>query len=170
MLETVVGNVGKARRLAAEAALKRYSGPLDRCWLANTDADSVVTTEWLTEQLKLVEAGAQVVAGIVDVDNFGEHSSLVEARFRHSYKLYSDGSHPHVHGANFGVRADFYRLAGGWSNRQTAEDWDLWNRLAMVGAKRQSATQVRVITSGRKTGRAPEGFAAALAAHNVLSV
>ena len=34
--------VGRVRTLAAHTALLRYAGPLQRCWLANTDADCCV--------------------------------------------------------------------------------------------------------------------------------
>lgn len=161
------GVVGRTRALAAQAALARYRGPLDRCWLANTDADSHVPVTWLRDQLDLARRGAQAIAGTIDVDDFTEHASFVEERFRRSYHIFADGTHPHVHGANFGVRADMYVEAGGWGNIPTAEDHDLWNRLGKLGARRVSVNHIRVITSGRRIGRAPQGFAGALAAHNL---
>lgn len=90
-------------------------------------------------------------------------------RFRLSYLIRADGTHPHVHGANLGIRADVYLRSGGWSDRATAEDHDLWNRLFQNRAKRLSVGWVRVLTSGRRIGRAPHGFAAALAAHNEVA-
>jgi glycosyltransferase involved in cell wall biosynthesis len=160
------GAVGKARALAANAALRRYRGPKRRCWLANTDADCQVPATWLTTQLHLAQQGIQAVAGTIDVDNFGEHLPHVAARFRATYLVRPDGSHEHVHGANLGVRADAYLRAGGWSDQATAEDHDLWNRLSQVAAARVSTDKLRVLTSGRRIGRAPDGFAGALAAHS----
>jgi hypothetical protein len=90
----------------------------------------------------------------------------VEERFRKSYRIEADGTHPHVHGANIGVRADAYLRAGGWMNLATAEDHDLWHRLQHQGERRLSDARLWVMTSGRRLGRAPMGFAAALAAHN----
>lgn len=162
------GVVGEARTRAAEEALRRYRGPLDRCWLANTDADCRVPKSWLAHQLTLCAKGAEAIAGTIDVIDFSEHAPGVDLRFRASYEVSPDGTHSHVHGANLGVRADAYVRAGGWGNLCTAEDHDLWNRLAGHGVKRVSVDRAEVLTSGRRVGRAPHGFAAALSAHNEL--
>jgi len=164
------GAVGRARALATEVVFKRYAGPLSHCWLANTDADCCVPRSWLADQLQLAMEGIQAVAGIVDVDSFGEHEMGVDMRFRNSYLIHPDGSHPHVHGANLGVRADAYLLAGGWKGIDTGEDHDLWGRLIATAARRASTAAVKVLTSGRRVGRAPRGFADALAAHNEMVV
>jgi hypothetical protein len=105
------------------------------------------------------------VAGTVSVDSFREHGPQVVERFRATYRIDPDGSHPHIHGANLGVRADAYVRAGGWSNHETAEDHDLWGRLLKTGAVTQSTNSIEVATSGRRVGRAPHGFAEALARH-----
>jgi glycosyltransferase involved in cell wall biosynthesis len=162
---TDAGNVGIARALAAQAALARYRGELAQCWLANTDADCEVPEAWLLDQLRLAQRGYTAVAGIVDVDCFAEHRSIVESRFRLTYQINADGTHPHVHGANLGVRADAYLMAGGWAALSTAEDHDLWRRLRVDGTHLSDA-RLQVITSGRRVGRAPLGFAGALASHN----
>jgi cellulose synthase/poly-beta-1,6-N-acetylglucosamine synthase-like glycosyltransferase len=161
-------NVGRARRLAATVALKRYKGRRSRCWLANTDADSKVPVSWLSDQLKLAANNIEAIAGTVDIDSFHEHFSYVEQRFRDTYLVQPDGTHAHVHGTNLGVRADAYLRAGGWRQMITAEDHDLWKRLANVGAKRSSVSGISVLTSGRRIGRAPNGFAETLAAHNKI--
>jgi glycosyltransferase involved in cell wall biosynthesis len=166
---TQAGIVGRARALAARIALERYGGPRYSCWLANTDADTSVPASWLSEQLILASEDIEAIAGTVDVDSFEEHDHGVERGFRRTYLFHHDGSHPHVHGANLGVRADAYLRAGGWSDISTAEDHDLWNRLARVGARRMSVSRIKVITSGRRIGRAPYGFADALAAHNRMT-
>lgn len=160
------GVVGSARALAAEAALGRYTGPLHRCWLANTDADCRVPEAWLIDQLLLAKNGVEAIAGTVDVDSFADFKPDVAALFRSSYIIHSDDSHPHVHGANLGIRADAYMRAGGWASLRTAEDHDLWNRLADNGSRSLSMGKMKVLTSGRRIGRAPHGFAGALAAHN----
>lgn len=160
------GCVGIARAMAASVALTRNPLTLDRCWLANTDADCDVPSTWLLDHLRIARSGVTAVAGIVDVHDFSEHLPIVEERFRQTYLTHSDGTHPHVHGANLGVRADSYVCAGGWSALHTAEDHDLWHRLHATGCTRLSDSTLQVITSGRRVGRAPLGFAGALAAHN----
>jgi glycosyltransferase involved in cell wall biosynthesis len=163
---TSAGAAGAARRIAAQLALERYHGPLSKCWLANTDADCIVPRSWLLNQLILADSGIQALAGTISVDSFAEHEPWVKDRFAESYVIDTDGSHPHIHGANMGFRADCYLKAGGWSTIQTSEDHDLWGRLQLAGAKRYSTSILQVITSGRRVGRAPNGFAQALAAHN----
>lgn len=163
---TSIGRVGSARALAARVALSRFHGPLHHCWLANTDADCVVPEDWLTLQLAIARRGLAAVAGIVDVDSFEDHRPTVPQLFRLTYLLHPDGTHPHVHGANLGVRADAYLQAGGWAPQATAEDHDLWQRLHHAQLPRLSDAELKVLTSGRRIGRAPGGFADALAAHN----
>lgn len=165
-IRTTVGIVGRVRALAAGIALKRYSGSRSRCWLANTDADSAVPRSWLSSQISLALEGVEAIAGTIDIDSFEEHGPLVRERFHNAYVIRPDGSHSHVHGANFGVRADAYLKAGGWGDISCGEDHDLWRRLVKVGARRVSVDRIRVVTSGRRKGRAPHGFAEALAAHN----
>src|SRR5580704_9866627 len=166
ILHTRAGTVGTARALGAAHAIGTAGAPLSRVWLANTDADCIVPPNWLSEQLELASSGIEAVAGIVAVDSFDEHGPEVAARFRASYSIHADGTHPHVHGANLGVRADRYVEVGGWANLKTAEDHDLWARLRETGVRMLSSAQLQVITSGRRVGRAPSGFAGALAAHN----
>jgi glycosyltransferase involved in cell wall biosynthesis len=166
VLSASAGTVGTARRLAAGYVLVRNEAPLSRLWLANTDADCIVPKTWLVDQLNLAQQQTEAIAGTVSVDNFREHQPEVAERFRTSYFIAADGTHPHVHGANLGVRADAYCRAGGWSDLKTAEDHDLWGRLMIAGARSVSTSRIEVITSGRRMGRAPHGFADALAAHN----
>jgi glycosyltransferase involved in cell wall biosynthesis len=166
VLSTDAGMVGTARALAADHVISTGRSPLNRLWLANTDADCVVPKRWLADQLELAEAGVQAIAGIVTVDTFEEHGPEVPARFKSSYTIHPDGSHPHIHGANMGIRADYYVRAGGWADLRTAEDHDIWRRLREIDARTRSAAHIQVATSGRRSGRAPQGFADALAAHN----
>lgn len=166
VLGTMAGCAGTARALAARAALRRYSGVLERCWLANTDADCELPESWLRDQIAVAARGYSAVAGTVNVDSFVGHEAAVEQRFRLTYTINPDGTHPHVHGANLGVRADAYIRAGGWSDLATGEDHDLWGRLKLGGHRHLSDASLKVITSGRRLGRAPSGFAQALGAHN----
>ena len=114
--------------------------------------------------LEIATRGFQAAAGIIDVDSFEEHEEAVFQRFRLSYLIHADSTHPHVHGANLGVRADAYLRAGGWPQLPSAEDHALWKRLG--NEPRLSDAELRVLTSGRRVGRAPNGFAQALAGHN----
>jgi glycosyltransferase involved in cell wall biosynthesis len=166
VLHTRAGTVGTARALAASYAITKTTAPLSDVWLANTDADCVVPAGWLSGQIDFAASGVEAVAGIVAVDSFEEHGPEVPARFRSTYSIHADGTHPHIHGANLGVRADRYLAVGGWADLKTAEDHDLWGRLKRTGVRLVSSARLQVVTSGRRVGRAPSGFADALAAHN----
>jgi len=156
------GVVGTARATAARLLLERHHGHLSRHWIANTDADCVVPPDWLLNQLALAASGIEAIAGVVSVDDFKDFGPEMPAKFKASYLIEPGGDHPHVHGANLGLRADVYVESGGWLPLETAEDHDLWRRLATKGARRLSTAAVTVQTSGRRKGRAPHGFAGAL--------
>ena len=166
VLEVNAGAVGRARAEGASYLIQRYQSRLSHYWIANTDADCVVPRDWLIKQVHLAMRDIHAVAGTVRVDSFSEHGPEVHSKFQASYLIRPDGTHPHVHGANLGCRADMYLRAGGWKAMKTAEDHDLWNSLAALGARRCSTSWLEVETSGRRVGRAPNGFAEALAAHN----
>lgn len=164
VISATVGNVGAARGLGTGRVLedlrRRRSGLRhERTWLLATDADTLVPIEWVRAHLRLAEAGAAGVAGTVHVDTFADHHPSVADTFGRTYALHADGSHPHVHGANMGVRADAYLGVGGWPELDTAEDHALWSRLCDAGWPVISSIETRVTTSGRLIGRAPDGFA-----------
>jgi glycosyltransferase involved in cell wall biosynthesis len=166
VLHTCAGTVGTARALAASYAIEKTTTPLSSLWLANTDADCIVPSGWLSDQIAFAASGIEAVAGIVAVDSFEEHGSEVPLRFHTSYSIQADGTHPHIHGANLGIRADRYVDVGGWADLKTAEDHDLWGKLREAGSRLLSSAHLQVVTSGRRVGRAPSGFADALEAHN----
>ena len=147
--------VGEARRVGTEAALSRSPHPLSQVWIASTDADTVVPPTWLCAQLDQARRGAAALAGTVALRAGAD--GLDEA-FRRRYLVERDGSHQHVHGANLGLRADLYVTVGGWRPLDTGEDHDLWRRVADV-VPPISTTANPVLTSARRSGRAPHGFA-----------
>lgn len=142
-------NVGEARRVGAEHVLACGAR-----WLAFTDADSVVPADWLTSQLSW---DAQVVCGIVEVNDWSMLPSILRDRYDALYD-YRDG-HRHVHGANLGVCAQAYRHAGGFASLPVGEDVALVQALISTGASVVWSGQARVRTSGRLEGRARGGFA-----------
>lgn len=160
------GTAGRARKVGTDVALVDEPVDARHRWLANTDADGAVTASWLATQLECAERGFIGVAGIVELDSASLPHDDLRAAFARAYRTHGDGTHPHVHGANLGCRADAYLAAGGWSSVATGEDHSLWHRLSDVGAT-TATTAVRVVTSARLQGRAPDGFASDLAALTV---
>lgn len=151
--------VGAARSAGARQVLERTALPYRDVWLANTDADSRVRPDWLSAMLDVALQGADLLLGTVLPEP--GLPARVERSWRAEHQL-RDG-HPHVHGANFGIRADAYATLGGWPDLPTGEDVALARRAASAGhltIVRSAAHPVR--TSVRSDGRAPRGFSSHL--------
>ncbi|MFC6172012.1 glycosyltransferase [Subtercola frigoramans] len=151
------GNVGRARASGVVVALDHFrEEPAHSVWIANTDADSQVPLNWVARHMELAELGADVVLGTVR-PNFDD---LSKAQIRAWTQTHS-GSQPtgRIYGANLGIRADVYRAAGGFSPVTEHEDVDLVTRARACGASIIETRDHEVLTSGRRTGRTPGGFA-----------
>ena len=150
-------NVGAARAAGAEHMLAAGAR-----WLAFTDADTVVSQDWLVMQLSL---GVDAVCGTVTVSDWSAHGdrrALVRARFNDSYK--DTDNHPHIHGANLGVSAQAYARVGGFASLSCSEDVALVKALMRSGAAIAWSAAPRVVTSARTDPRARGGFGDTLSA------
>lgn len=159
------GGVGATRAAGVLAAAATTTAPADHVWLACTDADSEVPADWLTAQLARADRGAHAVVGTVrparaSAPSGCEPDADLLARWHARHAVHE--GHPHVHGANLGVRLDRYLGVGGFDPLEVHEDVRLVERLAASDAVvvRTSTGQVR--TSDRVEGRTPGGFAAYL--------
>ena len=150
--------VGAARALAVAHVLDRSSGP-DRVWIANTDADSRVPRDWLTMMLDFADDDVDLVLGTVLPDDLP--ASLLD-RWLQRHRLIE--GHPHVHGANLGIRADTYLEIGGFSPLAVGEDAALAQHAATAGASIVRTAMLPVLTSARLRGRVTGGFASYLEA------
>lgn len=167
IVETVVGRwgtAGGARRAAIGSGLAEQSVAADRCWVATTDADTVVPSDWLLRHAMYADAGFDAVAGVVELAADDDCSINVSSAFRGYYRFDTAEAHSHVHGANLGVRADRYIEAGGFPPVACSEDHALWNALGTLpDCRRISPTGLVVMTSARLHSRAAGGFADDLA-------
>jgi glycosyltransferase involved in cell wall biosynthesis len=161
VVSTTASSPGAARRLGVDRVLKRFYGRASAgVWIANTDADSEPHADWISQQLVLANQGYCGVAGIVHLAAIDGQGPEVAERWRRDYLPHAAAeTHPHVHGANLGIRADAYLDAGGWSNLTVAEDHCLWGRVRTCGWRIVSSIASVVTTSGRLDGRARGGFA-----------
>ncbi len=165
VVECDIGNVALVRALGVSVGrtIPGTIGP-ERTWLANTDADTTVPPDWLLQHLDAARRKLQAIAGVVDVQSFDGLPAIAQQHFIQTYTalLPNQGDHSHVHAANLGVRLDAYDDVGGWGCLPRSEDRDLWTRLQQRGARIESPTYLRVVTSGRAIGRVPGGFAECL--------
>jgi glycosyltransferase involved in cell wall biosynthesis len=155
--------VGSARATGFAAALRLARGTdPSRVWLATTDADTLVPPHWLARQISYAEAGWDAVLGTVTISDWSGHPGHVPELFAARY-THEMGSHPHVHGANLGVRASAYLSAGGFPAVPTGEDHALVAGLEAAGRPILRSTDIAVETSARRQSRAPAGFGHLLA-------
>ncbi len=150
-------NVGAVR--AAGASLLLADGAR---WLAFTDADTVVSPEWLVRQLEL---GADAVCGSIGVSDWRIHGAQADALREDFTRGYCDADgHRHIHGANLGVSAAAYVRAGGFPPLACSEDVALVRALEASGARIAWSAAPRVATSARIDARARGGFGDAILA------
>jgi glycosyltransferase involved in cell wall biosynthesis len=152
-------NVGAARRAGAAAALR--AGRPSETWLASTDADSEVPADWLTAMMMMARQGAHLVLGTVLPGDGLDSATRAAWLARHHLR----DDHPHVHGANLGIRGDAYLALGGWPPLTAGEDVGLVGRAAQASHLRIMRTaSIPVVTSARRAARAPGGFSSYLRA------
>lgn len=150
-------NVGAVR--AAGASLMLAAGAR---WLAFTDADTVVSPEWLVRQL---EQGADAVCGSIGITDWRIHGAQADALREDFMRGYRDvDGHRHIHGANLGVSAAAYVRAGGFQPLACSEDVALVEALEATGARIAWSAAPRVATSARVDARARGGFGDAILA------
>ena len=176
--------VGAARAAGMRELLRLTAGSdPSAVWLATTDADTVVPPDWLRRQLHYANAGWDVVLGTVTVTDWDGHPPHVPVVVRGTLRLRPGPHHPHVHGANLGIRASAYLAAGGFRPLQTAEDHALlaaatragcWSRRPATSRSRRRAAGWRArpadsatccgrwLTSGVRTRRRPRRLRCAL--------
>ena len=146
-------SVGAARALGARTVLDGLSH--ESTWLANTDADSRVPLDWLTRMIEVANTGAHLTLGTIRPDLAA--NTLDYHRWSREY-IPHDG-HPHIHGANLGIRADTYLDLGGWPCVTHDEDVELVLRAtARTGLRIVRTDSIPVVTSARYSGRTPAGF------------
>ena len=156
-------NVGAARAVGfSYARTQSEQGALDdsRIWYATTDADTVVDPDWLLRQ---TGAGTDMVLGVVRIATSRDFPAAAARRYLAAYRSKTGpNSHRHVHGANMGFRADSYWQVGGFAALASGEDVELVARFESAGLQIARDAQLSVLTSRRRVGRAPGGFAAHL--------
>ncbi len=148
--------VGVSRDTAVRHGLSVLAVPEEsRTWLACTDADTLVPPTWLVRQLIWADSGTDLVLGTVEPFDVADPEVLAAWQSRHRL---AEG-HSYVHGANLGVRASTWREVGGFGRKHAHEDVSMTAKVQATAAAWVATDTIRVRTSGRVAGRAPNGFA-----------
>lgn len=149
--------VGRVRDLGIRHAITHGA-----TWIACTDADSVVTTDWLVQQIThITDQPTDMICGVVSVDSWESLTPQTRADYMAHYQDMM--GHRHIHGANLSFSSEAYLAVGGFAPLRCHEDVDLVKKFESQGYAITWSNRVRVITSSRLQARATEGFAAFLA-------
>ncbi|HEY3752602.1 MAG TPA: glycosyltransferase [Pseudonocardiaceae bacterium] len=153
--------IGEIRDLGLRRAYTALAAhPPSEVLLLSTDADSLVPADWVQRHVRLIEQGADAVAGMVELSSRHRLPTLVAARYASVLaKARTPDGHGNVYAANLGVRAGAYLAVGGFEAVASGEDHRLWHRLGSAGYRRRYAAESTVLTSARRHGRAPGGLA-----------
>jgi glycosyltransferase involved in cell wall biosynthesis len=176
-LRTVPGpglGAGAARRAGMDAAAARlFAVGRPEGLIACTDADSLPAEDWLARQLEHVSVGAEVIAGMIELDFERDPEmppGVLRRRERDAAERLSrvrmtdpDASHHHFAGASIGVTAAAYRRVGGLEPHPALEDAAFAGRLERHGIPILRPADVRVKTSARVRGRVARGLSVDLA-------
>jgi GT2 family glycosyltransferase len=166
---------GWARRRAMDAAAA-WLGE-GRGAILSTDADTRVPPDWVARNLAALEAGADAVAGRVELD--AEEAKLLppalhaRGRLEDTYDaLITEAEaridpdphdpwpcHRTTIGATLGVTRAAYAAVGGMPAIPLGEDGAFVDKLLAHGLRVRHATDVCVTVSARLVGRAPGGVA-----------
>jgi hypothetical protein len=177
-------HVGTARRLLMDTAYYRLqhvetSSPA----ILSTDADTVVTPDWIARNLASIRAGADVVGGVINL--FPEDLLALEEKDGGTYLAYQrdrqfqrlvaqleflldpDPADPwprHLEhfGASLACTTSIYALAGGLPPVNPLEDVAFIDALRKVGARIRHCPETCIYTSGRLDGRAQVGLSGQL--------
>ncbi|MBW4079483.1 MAG: glycosyltransferase [Acidobacteria bacterium] len=154
-VECHANNVGVARAIGCAEILNTWADvDVTRIWLSTTDADSRVPNEWLHAQLLAHEGGIDLWTGRVQVDDWTEHDPRTHRTWSRGY----EAEEFPIHGTNMGFNAWRYLQVGGFPPFATGEDREIFRLLVEAGAPWTHDRLLRVSTSARRSGRAPQGF------------
>lgn len=145
------GCVGGARR-AGVGAVAAAADEAAEVLVVNTDADCEVPSRWLVEHLDLA-ATYDLVQGEVLPDPADLSAAALTL-----WRVHNPAGTGSLHGANLAFRLDAYFAVGGFEQVAEQEDLLLVRALKAAGYA-AGCGGASVLTSGRRAGRVPGGFA-----------
>ncbi len=174
-IEEANAHIGYVRReLMNEAARRLRRAGAGNGFIASTDADTVVSPDWLAANAIELEGGAGAVGGRILVDDrpppgagalrlrrIDEAHALLRSRVASIVDPEALDPWPRHHqhfGASLAVRADAYAAAGGVPEVRFLEDDALVRAIERAGFAVRRSPRVRVRTSARLDGRAAVGL------------
>lgn len=158
-LTTSFKNVGLARNFAWNYFMQMVgadcNAKFDSTWIALTDADSRVPDHWVATHLGLARAGVDCLVGTVS-PRPGTGSPELIAKWHSCHELFEN--HPHVFGANLGLRGSYLEIIDGIPQLALGEDTAIVAAVLEAGGIVRRTDACRVLTSARLEGRVRGGF------------
>ena len=180
-LPTAIAHVGWARGLAMKAgALRLRRADRPDGVILTTDANSQAAPDWIAMNLRAIDAGADLVAGVVEPEpeelaGLSERVRRRRARVALYHRLLDRLAHvidpdpadpwprhSDEPGASLAIRLDTFERIGGLPPEPWNEDRALVRAVRQIDGRIRHAPEVRVRTSCRLDGRAEGGMAATL--------
>jgi hypothetical protein len=170
-------NAGHARRLAMQHAAELAG---TQGVLLTTDADSVVSSDWVLRNLDALDKGTDIVCGRAVIDPV--EAALIPAHLHQDDALECGlialldmlawmldpephdppPRHTEASGASLAVRVEAFRRVGGIPDIAAGEDRAFVRALWMMDARVRHDPAIKVTVSGRIVGRAEGGMADAI--------
>lgn len=178
-------NIGTVRRALMDAACARLESLPDAAsprFIASTDADTRAVRDWLWEQARAIEAGADAVGGRIFVEPNGNGPTRKAYLFDTAYRLQAarleSALDPQPHdpwprhfqffGASLSLTPRAYRRVGGVPPVPCLEDMALERELVRADIRIRHSPRVRAVTSARHNGRVACGLSSQLRQWNEL--
>lgn len=174
-LEPHQANIGYVRRILMDNAYRRLSKNNGGI-IMTTDADTIVSKDWISQNLCEVQKGADAVGGRIllapqeiqdlDAETYACHIkdekyhllvAKLEAIIVNDPYDPLPRHHQHFNGS-FAITSDCYLRSGGVPAVTHLEDIALFERLELIDAKVRHSNNVVVYTSARCIGRTEIGL------------
>lgn len=169
-------HIGTARRFLMDMAYNRFDF-LDKPngIIASTDGDTRVDTYWISEIIREMEKGCDVVGGeiITDIEIGFSDYHLQDIYYRNLIARLEFIIDPQIHnpwpshfqcfGASFAINCQMYKKAGRLPPIPYLEDVAFNKALELKDAKIRKSPTVKVYTSSRTSGRVEKGLSQQLA-------
>jgi hypothetical protein len=172
--------VGTARRLLMDTAWNRLIGRSGTRGILSTDSDSLVSADWVAQNMAALAGGADAVGGVIALNH--RELQMLPSAVRTAYlrdKRYQrlvaqledyldpqEGDpwprHLEHFGASLACTPEAYALAGGLPPVNPLEDVAFVGALRRAGARLRHHPGVKVFTSARMHGRVRVGLSGQL--------
>lgn len=190
MLAKDEAHVGTARRLLMDTAWSRLVQAVDQgspCAILSTDADSVVATDWLAQNMRALQEGADVVGGRVnllqqDLESLPQSVRRCYESDREYAQLIAEledlldpqlgdpwPRHLDHFGSSLAMTPQAYAVAGGMPAVSPLEDEAFIDKARQASLVIRHDPKVNIYTSARSIGRAAVGLAGQFRLWNELA-